>query len=178
MCVCVCFAMLVITKTTEFCLEYLISICFLRQDKESWIRSKYVEKKFIHKLPETGRATVLRRSSARRNRSTTQERPSTRPALKPKPNRATLPRLTGTRTHMPTNSRHTIIYTYICVRVMHPRTKSLYLCFSFSATVQHRNAYNRVMCTRNKTKTKPGTRSSKYWFKHIFINCNKIMSAK
>ncbi|KAI2662855.1 Arf-GAP with coiled-coil, ANK repeat and PH domain-containing protein 2 [Labeo rohita] len=34
-----------------------------RQDKESWIRSKYVEKKFIHKLPETGRGTVLRRSS-------------------------------------------------------------------------------------------------------------------
>uniref|UniRef100_A0A8C1TXH4 Arf-GAP with coiled-coil, ANK repeat and PH domain-containing protein n=1 Tax=Cyprinus carpio TaxID=7962 RepID=A0A8C1TXH4_CYPCA len=33
-----------------------------RQDKESWIRSKYVEKKFIHKLPETGRATVLRLS--------------------------------------------------------------------------------------------------------------------
>uniref|UniRef100_A0A672RUH4 Arf-GAP with coiled-coil, ANK repeat and PH domain-containing protein n=1 Tax=Sinocyclocheilus grahami TaxID=75366 RepID=A0A672RUH4_SINGR len=33
-----------------------------RQDKESWIRSKYVEKKFIHKLPETGRGTVLRRS--------------------------------------------------------------------------------------------------------------------
>uniref|UniRef100_A0A673HL00 Arf-GAP with coiled-coil, ANK repeat and PH domain-containing protein n=1 Tax=Sinocyclocheilus rhinocerous TaxID=307959 RepID=A0A673HL00_9TELE len=65
-----------------------------RQDKESWIRSKYVEKKFIHKLPETGRGTVLRRSSARRNRATTQDRPNTRPALKPKPNRATLPRLT------------------------------------------------------------------------------------
>uniref|UniRef100_A0A672RUH9 Arf-GAP with coiled-coil, ANK repeat and PH domain-containing protein n=1 Tax=Sinocyclocheilus grahami TaxID=75366 RepID=A0A672RUH9_SINGR len=61
-----------------------------RQDKESWIRSKYVEKKFIHKLPETGRGTVLRRSSARRNRATTQDRPNTRPALKPKPNRATL----------------------------------------------------------------------------------------
>ncbi|XP_051756534.1 arf-GAP with coiled-coil, ANK repeat and PH domain-containing protein 1 [Ctenopharyngodon idella] len=66
-----------------------------RQDKESWIRSKYVEKKFIHKLPETGRGTVLRRSSARRNRATTQDRPSTRPPIKPKPNRATLPRLTG-----------------------------------------------------------------------------------
>ncbi|KAK1797186.1 hypothetical protein P4O66_008571, partial [Electrophorus voltai] len=66
-----------------------------RQDKESWIRSKYVEKKFIHKLPETGRAPPLRRSSARRNRATTQEREGTRPALKPKPNRATLPRLTG-----------------------------------------------------------------------------------
>uniref|UniRef100_A0A4W4DR33 Arf-GAP with coiled-coil, ANK repeat and PH domain-containing protein n=1 Tax=Electrophorus electricus TaxID=8005 RepID=A0A4W4DR33_ELEEL len=58
-----------------------------RQDKESWIRSKYVEKKFIHKLPETGRAPPLRRSSARRNRATTQEREGTRPALKPKPNR-------------------------------------------------------------------------------------------
>ncbi|XP_076843422.1 LOW QUALITY PROTEIN: arf-GAP with coiled-coil, ANK repeat and PH domain-containing protein 1 [Brachyhypopomus gauderio] len=66
-----------------------------RQDKESWIRSKYVEKKFIHKLPETGRAPPLRRSSARRNRATTQEKQGTRPALKPKPNRATLPRLTG-----------------------------------------------------------------------------------
>uniref|UniRef100_A0A8C1TWE6 Arf-GAP with coiled-coil, ANK repeat and PH domain-containing protein n=1 Tax=Cyprinus carpio TaxID=7962 RepID=A0A8C1TWE6_CYPCA len=56
-----------------------------RQDKESWIRSKYVEKKFIHKLPETGRATVLRRSSARRNRANTQDKPNTRPPLKPKP---------------------------------------------------------------------------------------------
>uniref|UniRef100_A0A8B9J620 Arf-GAP with coiled-coil, ANK repeat and PH domain-containing protein n=1 Tax=Astyanax mexicanus TaxID=7994 RepID=A0A8B9J620_ASTMX len=73
-----------------------------RQDKESWIRSKYVEKKFIHKLPETGRAPPLRRSSARRNRATTQEKPGIRPALKPKPSRATLPRLTGfiyTHTH-------------------------------------------------------------------------------
>uniref|UniRef100_A0A665V5P1 Arf-GAP with coiled-coil, ANK repeat and PH domain-containing protein n=1 Tax=Echeneis naucrates TaxID=173247 RepID=A0A665V5P1_ECHNA len=34
-----------------------------RGDKESWIRSKYVEKKFIHKLPETGRNPPLRRSS-------------------------------------------------------------------------------------------------------------------
>uniref|UniRef100_A0A672K2Z3 Arf-GAP with coiled-coil, ANK repeat and PH domain-containing protein n=1 Tax=Sinocyclocheilus grahami TaxID=75366 RepID=A0A672K2Z3_SINGR len=66
-----------------------------RQDKESWIRSKYVEKKFIHKLPETGRGTVLLRSSAQRNRAATQDKPNTRPALKPKPNRATLPRLTG-----------------------------------------------------------------------------------
>uniref|UniRef100_A0A4W5MTI3 Arf-GAP with coiled-coil, ANK repeat and PH domain-containing protein n=1 Tax=Hucho hucho TaxID=62062 RepID=A0A4W5MTI3_9TELE len=49
-----------------------------RGDKESWIRSKYVEKKFIQKLPETGRS----------------ERPAgSRPPLKPKPNRATLPRL-------------------------------------------------------------------------------------
>uniref|UniRef100_A0A7N8XPM8 Arf-GAP with coiled-coil, ANK repeat and PH domain-containing protein n=1 Tax=Mastacembelus armatus TaxID=205130 RepID=A0A7N8XPM8_9TELE len=33
-----------------------------RGDKESWIRSKYVEKKFIQKLPETGRNPPLRRS--------------------------------------------------------------------------------------------------------------------
>ncbi|XP_074518330.1 arf-GAP with coiled-coil, ANK repeat and PH domain-containing protein 1 [Halichoeres trimaculatus] len=66
-----------------------------RGDKESWIRSKYVEKKFIQKLPETGRNPPLRRSSARRNRATTQERTVQRPPLKPKPNRATLPRVTG-----------------------------------------------------------------------------------
>ncbi|XP_015234995.1 PREDICTED: arf-GAP with coiled-coil, ANK repeat and PH domain-containing protein 1 [Cyprinodon variegatus] len=66
-----------------------------RGDKESWIRSKYVEKKFIQKLPETGRTNLLRRSSARRTRATTQERNVQRPALKPKPNRATLPRLTN-----------------------------------------------------------------------------------
>ncbi|XP_071388121.1 arf-GAP with coiled-coil, ANK repeat and PH domain-containing protein 1 [Centroberyx affinis] len=66
-----------------------------RGDKESWIRSKYVEKKFIQKLPETGRNPPLRRSSARRNRATTQDRTAPRPALKPKPNRATLPRVTG-----------------------------------------------------------------------------------
>uniref|UniRef100_A0AAQ5Y3C1 Arf-GAP with coiled-coil, ANK repeat and PH domain-containing protein n=1 Tax=Amphiprion ocellaris TaxID=80972 RepID=A0AAQ5Y3C1_AMPOC len=65
-----------------------------RGDKESWIRSKYVEKKFIQKLPETGRNPPLRRSSARRNRATTQDRTVQKPALKPKPNRATLPRLT------------------------------------------------------------------------------------
>uniref|UniRef100_A0A673CS99 Arf-GAP with coiled-coil, ANK repeat and PH domain-containing protein n=1 Tax=Sphaeramia orbicularis TaxID=375764 RepID=A0A673CS99_9TELE len=66
-----------------------------RGDKESWIKSKYVEKKFIQKLPETGRNPPLRRSSARRNRSTTQtERTVQRPPLKPKPNRATLPRVT------------------------------------------------------------------------------------
>ncbi|XP_047446272.1 arf-GAP with coiled-coil, ANK repeat and PH domain-containing protein 1 [Mugil cephalus] len=66
-----------------------------RGDKESWIRSKYVEKKFIQKLPETGRNPPLRRSSARRNRATTQDRTAQRPPIKPKPNRATLPRLTG-----------------------------------------------------------------------------------
>uniref|UniRef100_A0A671W980 Arf-GAP with coiled-coil, ANK repeat and PH domain-containing protein n=1 Tax=Sparus aurata TaxID=8175 RepID=A0A671W980_SPAAU len=63
-----------------------------RGDKESWIRSKYVEKKFIQKLPETGRNPLLRRSSARRNRATTQDRTVQRPPIKPKPNRATLPR--------------------------------------------------------------------------------------
>ncbi|XP_030285762.1 arf-GAP with coiled-coil, ANK repeat and PH domain-containing protein 1 [Sparus aurata] len=66
-----------------------------RGDKESWIRSKYVEKKFIQKLPETGRNPLLRRSSARRNRATTQDRTVQRPPIKPKPNRATLPRSTG-----------------------------------------------------------------------------------
>ncbi|KAJ8008307.1 hypothetical protein DPEC_G00103480 [Dallia pectoralis] len=67
-----------------------------RGDKETWIRSKYVEKKFIQKLPETARNIPLRRSSARRNRSNTQERvTNSRPAIKPKPNRATLPRHTG-----------------------------------------------------------------------------------
>ncbi|XP_062422314.1 arf-GAP with coiled-coil, ANK repeat and PH domain-containing protein 1 [Pungitius pungitius] len=66
-----------------------------RGDKESWIRSKYVEKKFIQKLPETGRTALVRRSSARRNPIDPQERPALRPPLKPKPNRATLPRLTG-----------------------------------------------------------------------------------
>ncbi|XP_056156177.1 arf-GAP with coiled-coil, ANK repeat and PH domain-containing protein 1 [Lampris incognitus] len=66
-----------------------------RGDKESWIRSKYVDKKFIQKLPETGRNPLLRRSSARRNRAPTQDRTAQRPALKPKPGRATLPRLAG-----------------------------------------------------------------------------------
>ncbi|XP_075968484.1 arf-GAP with coiled-coil, ANK repeat and PH domain-containing protein 1 isoform X2 [Anarhichas minor] len=66
-----------------------------RSDKESWIRSKYVEKKFIQKLPETGRNPLQRRSSGRRNRADTQDRAVQRPPLKPKPNRATLPRLTG-----------------------------------------------------------------------------------
>uniref|UniRef100_A0AAQ5YXZ9 Arf-GAP with coiled-coil, ANK repeat and PH domain-containing protein n=1 Tax=Amphiprion ocellaris TaxID=80972 RepID=A0AAQ5YXZ9_AMPOC len=35
-----------------------------RGDKESWIRSKYVEKKFIQKLPETGRNPPLRSTTA------------------------------------------------------------------------------------------------------------------
>ncbi|KAI4808715.1 hypothetical protein KUCAC02_000763 [Chaenocephalus aceratus] len=61
-----------------------------RGDKESWIRSKYVDKKFIQKLPETGRPALQRR-----NRALTQERNTQRPPLKPKPNRATLPRLPG-----------------------------------------------------------------------------------
>uniref|UniRef100_G3Q6R0 Arf-GAP with coiled-coil, ANK repeat and PH domain-containing protein n=1 Tax=Gasterosteus aculeatus TaxID=69293 RepID=G3Q6R0_GASAC len=65
-----------------------------RGDKESWIRSKYVEKKFIQKLPETGRTALVRRSSGRRNRADAQDRPAQRPPLKPKPGRATLPRLT------------------------------------------------------------------------------------
>uniref|UniRef100_A0A8D0D3R2 Arf-GAP with coiled-coil, ANK repeat and PH domain-containing protein n=1 Tax=Sander lucioperca TaxID=283035 RepID=A0A8D0D3R2_SANLU len=64
------------------------------RDKESWIRSKYVEKKFIQKLPGTGN-TLLRRSSGKRNRAGTQDRTIQRPPLKPKPNRATLPRVTG-----------------------------------------------------------------------------------
>ncbi|KAM8899361.1 arf-GAP with coiled-coil, ANK repeat and PH domain-containing protein 1 isoform 2-T4 [Spinachia spinachia] len=66
-----------------------------RGDKESWIRSKYVEKKFIQKLPETGRPALVRRSSGRRNRIDPQGRTAQRPPLKPKPSRATLPRLTG-----------------------------------------------------------------------------------
>lgn len=73
----------------------LLSFVSHRGDKESWIRSKYVEKKFIQKLPETGRNPLLRRSSARRTRAVTQDRVAQRPPLKPKPNRATLPRVTG-----------------------------------------------------------------------------------
>ncbi|CAL9694714.1 unnamed protein product [Knipowitschia caucasica] len=67
-----------------------------RGDKESWIKSKYVEKKFIHKLPETGRNDP-QRSSTRRNRSSsTADRTGPKPPLKPKPSqRATLARVTG-----------------------------------------------------------------------------------
>uniref|UniRef100_A0A8C5FND7 Arf-GAP with coiled-coil, ANK repeat and PH domain-containing protein n=1 Tax=Gadus morhua TaxID=8049 RepID=A0A8C5FND7_GADMO len=42
-----------------------------RGDKETWIRSKYVEKKFIQKLPEAGGGglPLLRRASGRRTRA-------------------------------------------------------------------------------------------------------------
>lgn len=70
--------------------------CPHRAEKESWIRSKYVEKKFIQKLPETGRkVSQLMRSSGRRKRTMSPERNVQKPPLKPKPNRATLPRMTG-----------------------------------------------------------------------------------
>ncbi|KAG2467870.1 ACAP1 protein, partial [Polypterus senegalus] len=69
-----------------------------RQDKDSWIRSKYVEKKFIQKLPEMG--SRLRRSSARRNWAST-EKVFSKPALKPKPGRATLPRPGGAASNQP-----------------------------------------------------------------------------
>ncbi|KAM9833802.1 arf-GAP with coiled-coil, ANK repeat and PH domain-containing protein 1 isoform 2-T2 [Syngnathus typhle] len=63
-----------------------------RGDKEAWIRSKYVDKKFIQKLPETGQNTWQKRPSDKRNRAATQDRSAQRPPLKPKPSRATLPR--------------------------------------------------------------------------------------
>lgn len=131
-----CFAVLIISKTRVlFRIHYIISVCFLRQDKESWIRSKYVEKKFIHKLPETGRGTVLRRSSARRNRATTQDRPSTRPPIKPKPNRATLPRLTGTQTHMLKKLKIICYNLHILMQSHAPKNQEtvyifLFLCYS------------------------------------------------
>lgn len=86
-----CFVLYIVSLHLSLSLSFLC----LRGDKESWIRSKYVEKKFIQKLPETGRNPPLRRSSARRNRATTQDRTVQRPPIKPKPNRATLPRVTG-----------------------------------------------------------------------------------
>ncbi|XP_061664724.1 arf-GAP with coiled-coil, ANK repeat and PH domain-containing protein 1 isoform X3 [Syngnathoides biaculeatus] len=63
-----------------------------RGDKEAWIRSKYVEKKFIQKLPETARNPSQKHPGAKRNRAATQERGAQRPPLKPKPSRTTLPR--------------------------------------------------------------------------------------
>lgn len=70
----------------------LTLFCPPRGEKESWIRSKYVEKKFIQKLPETGRSVLLlRRASAVKSRAAAQ----LKPPLKPKPSRATLPRGTG-----------------------------------------------------------------------------------
>nr|XP_006009547.1 PREDICTED: arf-GAP with coiled-coil, ANK repeat and PH domain-containing protein 1 [Latimeria chalumnae] len=65
-------------------------------EKEAWIRAKYVEKKFIKKLPEAG--SRLRRWTAQRSRGNAPEKapraekPS-KPALKPKP--GTLPRQSG-----------------------------------------------------------------------------------
>uniref|UniRef100_A0A8D0LCA8 Arf-GAP with coiled-coil, ANK repeat and PH domain-containing protein n=1 Tax=Sphenodon punctatus TaxID=8508 RepID=A0A8D0LCA8_SPHPU len=50
-----------------------------RSEKEAWIRAKYVEKKFITKLPETG--IRLSRGGGRRGGV---ERPP-KPILKPKP---------------------------------------------------------------------------------------------
>lgn len=82
----------------SFCdVNAVLSIfCPLSGEKESWIRSKYVEKKFIQKLPETGRnVLLLRRSSARRKRNMSPERTVQKPPLKPKPTRSTLPRVTG-----------------------------------------------------------------------------------
>ncbi|XP_043932967.1 arf-GAP with coiled-coil, ANK repeat and PH domain-containing protein 1 [Protopterus annectens] len=64
-----------------------------RQDKEAWIRAKYVEKKFIKKLPDSG--SRLHRSSLRHHRSANPERTfkpekPPKPVIKPKP--LTLPR--------------------------------------------------------------------------------------
>lgn len=64
-----------------------------RNDKEAWIRAKYVEKKFIKKLPDSGGR--LRRSSLKYHRSANPERTfkpekPPKPALRPKP--LTLPR--------------------------------------------------------------------------------------
>ncbi|XP_059831229.1 arf-GAP with coiled-coil, ANK repeat and PH domain-containing protein 2-like isoform X1 [Hypanus sabinus] len=54
-----------------------------RQEKEAWIRAKYVEKKFIQKLPES--AVRLHKSSSKPNqRTSTLERPP-KPEKPPKP---------------------------------------------------------------------------------------------
>ncbi|XP_078056929.1 arf-GAP with coiled-coil, ANK repeat and PH domain-containing protein 2-like [Mustelus asterias] len=54
-----------------------------RQDKEAWIRAKYVEKKFIHKLPESG--IRLRRCSLKRNQHTNTLEKNQKPEKPPKP---------------------------------------------------------------------------------------------
>ncbi|XP_048475974.1 arf-GAP with coiled-coil, ANK repeat and PH domain-containing protein 2-like [Rhincodon typus] len=54
-----------------------------RQEKEAWIRAKYVEKKFIHKLPESG--IRLRRCSLKRNQHPTTLEKTQKPEKPPKP---------------------------------------------------------------------------------------------
>ncbi|XP_041034998.1 arf-GAP with coiled-coil, ANK repeat and PH domain-containing protein 1 [Carcharodon carcharias] len=54
-----------------------------RQEKEAWIRAKYVEKKFIHKLPESG--IRLRQCSLRRNQHTNTLEKTQKPEKPPKP---------------------------------------------------------------------------------------------
>ncbi|XP_038642944.1 arf-GAP with coiled-coil, ANK repeat and PH domain-containing protein 1 isoform X2 [Scyliorhinus canicula] len=54
-----------------------------RQEKEAWIRAKYVEKKFIHKLPESG--IRLRRCSLKRNQRANTLEKSQKPEKPPKP---------------------------------------------------------------------------------------------
>uniref|UniRef100_A0A087XWD2 Arf-GAP with coiled-coil, ANK repeat and PH domain-containing protein n=1 Tax=Poecilia formosa TaxID=48698 RepID=A0A087XWD2_POEFO len=95
-----------------------------RGDKESWIRSKYVEKKFIQKLPETGRSTLVRRSSARRTRATTQDRNTQRPPLKPKPTRATLPRLTVGKYRTDFTHKHSGVRQDVAQNLSRPNVSS------------------------------------------------------
>ncbi|XP_049615125.1 arf-GAP with coiled-coil, ANK repeat and PH domain-containing protein 1 isoform X3 [Syngnathus scovelli] len=72
-----------------------------RGDKEAWIRSKYVDKKFIQKLPETaGQNRWQKRPGDKRKRAATQDRSAQRPPLRPKPSRATLPRLVSSPTEV------------------------------------------------------------------------------
>ncbi|XP_077399668.1 arf-GAP with coiled-coil, ANK repeat and PH domain-containing protein 1 isoform X2 [Vanacampus margaritifer] len=75
-----------------------------RGDKEAWIQSKYVEKKFIQKLPVTGRNTLQMRPSAKRSRAATQDRTAQKPPLKPKPGRSTLPRSVSSPTEVQKNN--------------------------------------------------------------------------